>query len=192
MNVAILQESIFLWVANSLPRLPVFNRIRFLFLLLSGFNIKGKCTIWAPISVTPIGNAYKVSLGKGTFINSDVRFGAASDISLGQNVQIGPRVSFETMNHSLECSYSKLRSCISRSIVIEDNVWIGCGAIILQGVTVGEGSVIAAGAVVNKDIPAYTLAGGVPAKSIKSISSVEGQTVATEQIPSVSTAVSHG
>ena len=59
------------------------------------------------------------------------------------------------------------------SILIKRNAWIGAGATILPGVTIGENSIIAAGAVVTKDVPANTIAGGIPAKVIKSISGEE-------------------
>jgi acetyltransferase-like isoleucine patch superfamily enzyme len=58
---------------------------------------------------------------------------------------------------------------ITKQIVIKRNAWIGAGATILPGVTVGENSVVAAGAVVSKDVPANTIVGGIPAKIIKSI-----------------------
>ena len=90
-------------------------------------------------------------------------------ITIGKNVLVGPRVMFETVNHGLIFIPDKGRDTSTRPIVISDEVWIGAGAIILQGVTVGRGSVIAAGAVVNKDVEAWTLVGGVPAKLIRRI-----------------------
>jgi acetyltransferase-like isoleucine patch superfamily enzyme len=82
-------------------------------------------------------------------------------------VLIGPQVKLVTENHPVHPSNRK--SLDLKSIHIGKNVWLGAGAIILPGVTVGENSIVAAGAVVTKDVPSNTIVGGVPAKFIKKI-----------------------
>lgn len=109
-----------------------------------------------------------------SFINTEVRFSAPKDrIIIGKNVLIGARVSFETVSHSICILPEHRRGVLTKPIIIEDEVWIGVGTIIIQGVTVKRGAVIAAGSVVVKDVEAYTVVGGVPAKFIKSITSQE-------------------
>lgn len=88
-------------------------------------------------------------------------------IMLEDDVKIGPRVNLITENHDLDPT--KRRTLISKKIVVKRNVWIGAAATILPGVTIGENSVIAAGAVVTKDVPPNTIVAGVPAKVIKNI-----------------------
>jgi maltose O-acetyltransferase len=90
-------------------------------------------------------------------------------VTIGNDVQIGPRVMFETVSHDLEYVPGRLRKSQTKPIVVEDGVWIGAGAIVTQGVTIGRGAVIAAGAVVTSDVPANTVAGGVPARTIRAI-----------------------
>ena len=88
-------------------------------------------------------------------------------ITIEDDVLIGPKVNLITENHSLNPNDRK--SLICKPIVIKRNAWIGAAATILPGVTIGENSVVAAGAVVSKDVPANTIVGGVPAKFIKTI-----------------------
>ena len=88
-------------------------------------------------------------------------------ITLEDNVLIGPKVNLITTNHPL--NPVERRATISHPIIIKRNAWIGAAATILPGVTIGEYSVVAAGAVVSKDVPPNTIVGGVPAKIIKSI-----------------------
>jgi len=88
-------------------------------------------------------------------------------IIIEDNVLIGPKVNLITTNHPLDPA--ERRATISHPIVIKKNAWIGAAATILPGVTIGENSVVAAGAVVSKDVPPNTIAGGVPAKVIKAI-----------------------
>jgi acetyltransferase-like isoleucine patch superfamily enzyme len=88
-------------------------------------------------------------------------------ITLEDDVLIGPKVNLVTENHPLDPV--DRRSLISKPIVIKRNAWIGAAATILPGVTIGENSVVAAGAVVTKDVPPNTIVGGVPAKVIKTI-----------------------
>ena len=82
-------------------------------------------------------------------------------------MQIGPRVNLITENHPADPAKRKLLDL--KPILIKKNAWIGAGASILPGVTIGENAIVAAGAVVTKDVAANTIAGGVPAKFIKSI-----------------------
>jgi len=167
------REAFFLWMGNLLPRFYVAEPLRPYLFSLAGVNIEEPATvqITAKIEIMPIGAAKRIFVGKGTFINCGTRFAAPWDaeIKIGKNVQIGPRCSFETVNHFLKEDFSWGRE--AKSIIIEDHVWIGSGAIITPGVRIGKGSMIAAGAVVTKNIPANTMVGGVPAKEIKKISS---------------------
>jgi len=163
-----MRELVFLSLANHLPRLKVSDRIRHLLLKCAGMKISGKCTIWEGVTVRPIGGAKNIEIGKGSFINTGVRFGVPMDrVVIGENVQVGPRVMFETASHGLEYVPGKGRGTTSKPIVVEDEVWIGGGSIIAQGVTLGRGSVVAAGAVVVSDVAAHSVVGGVPAKLIR-------------------------
>lgn len=165
------KESFFIWLANSLPR--SYNsaaKFRGRLLAKAGVKIDDSVVVWEGIEIKPIGAASRIEI-RGGFINSGVRFACAPDvtISIGKDVSIGPRCSFETMNHSVTLIDRKRRGQFPKSIVVEDLVWLGAGVIVLPGVRIGKGSVVAAGAVVTKDVPPYTLVGGVPARTIKQI-----------------------
>lgn len=165
-----MREFIFFTIANNLPRFRFLDKFRYIFYRLSGMTIKGRCEVWGPLTIRPIGGVRNVHLGVGVFINSDVRFGVPEEkVIIGDRSQIGPRVMFETVNHGLVYVKGRGRGSHSKKIVIQDEVWIGAGSIITQGVTVGEGAVVAAGSVVTKDVDSYTVVGGVPAKFIKKI-----------------------
>ncbi|SDS84115.1 acyltransferase [Winogradskyella sediminis] len=164
------KEVFFLTIANHFTRLKILDRYRYLLYKYSGMQIQGKSKIFGPLIIRPIGKAVNVQIGKGSFLNTEIRFGCPKDkIIIGENCQIGPRVCFETMNHGLVYYPKKGRTNIIKPIIVEDEVWIGCGATILQGVVIGKGAVIAAGSVVNKNVPPKSLYGGVPAKLIKYI-----------------------
>jgi acetyltransferase-like isoleucine patch superfamily enzyme len=108
-----------------------------------------------------------ITLGKNVFINHDCSFIDMGGITIEDDVLIGPRVNLLTENHSLDPSDRQTLQL--KSILIKRNAWIGAAATILPGVTIGENAVVAAGAVVSKDVPANTVVGGVPAKIIKTI-----------------------
>ena len=165
-----MMELIFLTLANNIPRIKVFDKIRFIVYRMAGLTIKGKCIIWGPLTIRPVGGAKNIEIGKGSFINTEIRFGVPKDkVIIGENVQIGPRVMFETVNHGLRYIPGKGRGGWTKPIIVEDEVWIGGGAIITQGVTIGRGSVVSAGAVVTKDVETNTIVGGVPANFIRKI-----------------------
>ena len=102
-------------------------------------------------------------------VNYGVCFHAREKIIVGENTAISPFVKFITSQNpnALHNKLNKYYEPVKKPIMIGDNVWIGVGAVILPGVTIGEMSVIAAGAVVTRDVPAYTVVGGMPAKVIK-------------------------
>jgi acetyltransferase-like isoleucine patch superfamily enzyme len=89
-------------------------------------------------------------------------------ITIEDDVMIGPRVNLVTENHPLDPANRK--ALIAKPILIRRNAWIGAGVTILPGVTIGENAIVAAGAVVSKDVEDNTIVGGVPAKFIRSIS----------------------
>lgn len=102
-----------------------------------------------------------LTIGSG-YCNYDTKIYCFNNIKIGNNVAISENVIIrDSDNHTIEGSVK------SAPIVIGDNVWIGMGAMILKGVTVGEGSVIAAGAVVTKDVPPNAIVAGVPAREIR-------------------------
>ena len=98
------------------------------------------------------------------FINADCKFQDQGGIYIGDDVFIGHNVVLATLDHEID---PDKRGIILAPIHIEDKVWIGAGAIITKGVTIGDGSIVAAEAVVKKDVPERVIVGGVPAKSSK-------------------------
>jgi len=106
-------------------------------------------------------------IGKNVFINFDCVFLDLGGITIEDNVLIAPKVSLLSEEHPI--SPDERQSLVPGHILIKKNAWIGAGATVLPGVTIGENSVVAAGAVVSQNVLANTIVGGVPAKIIKSI-----------------------
>ena len=109
-----------------------------------------------------------IRVGRKVFINQRCQLNDIGGIEIGDDVMLGPGVNLITSGHPVDPA-ARFDGITAAPIHLENNVWIGAGATILQGVTVGENSVIAAGAVVTHDIPPNTLAAGVPAKLIRKI-----------------------
>jgi len=109
-----------------------------------------------------------ITVGKRVFINEGCCFQDQGGIEIGDDCLIGQQVVIATLNHDL--NPEKRKDMLPKPVKIGNNVWIGAHATILPGVTVGDNAVIAAGAVVNKDVQANTVVAGVPAKIIKNIS----------------------
>ncbi|GAB2554817.1 sugar O-acetyltransferase [Spirosoma areae] len=108
-----------------------------------------------------------IRLGKNVFINHACSFLDIGGITLEDDVQIGPRVNLTSENHPLDPGDRK--TVIPGAIVIKRNAWIGAGATILPGVTVGENAIVAAGAVVSRNVPPNTVVAGIPAKVVKTL-----------------------
>lgn len=110
-----------------------------------------------------------LTIGEGTFINYNLTALDVVSISIGSHCQIGPNVQLLTATHPVAAQPRRDKLESAKSIVVGDNVWLGGGVVVLPGVTIGENSVVGAGAVVTRDIPSNVVVAGVPARVIRSI-----------------------
>ncbi|GAA0053694.1 UNVERIFIED_CONTAM: sugar O-acetyltransferase [Streptococcus canis] len=110
-----------------------------------------------------------ITFGKDCFVNSNCYFMDGAKITLGDNVFVGPSTGFYTANHPLD--YKRRNEGLEKAlpITIGDNVWFGANVNVMPGVTIGSGCVIASGSVVTHDIPANSLAAGVPCQVVREI-----------------------
>ncbi|GAL83346.1 hypothetical protein MYP_572 [Sporocytophaga myxococcoides] len=131
-------------------------------------SLGDKVRIWSNFNPTQIyvHKGAKFIVGSNSRING-VHITVKSEVTIGKNVRIAPYVLIlDSDFHSATDHFSDGKTS---SVTIGDNVWIATKSMILKGVTVGEGAVIAAGSVVTKDVPPYTVVAGVPAKVIKKL-----------------------
>jgi acetyltransferase-like isoleucine patch superfamily enzyme len=147
---------------------------------INGLSQKGlvfgdKVTIGSYAIIRPT-NLYGGEAGVGLKVgnNSSIGpygyIGCSGYIEIGDNVMISPRVSIYSENHNFsETDVPLIEQGVTRSFVkIEDDCWIAANSVILAGVTVGKGSVVAAGSIVTKDVPPYSIVAGNPAQVIRS------------------------
>jgi len=130
----------------------------------------GKYAIIRPSNIYggPIGEG--LTMGDNSNIGPYNYIGCSGKITIGNNVMLAPRVSIYAENHVFDHPELLIRDqgVEKKEVIIEDDCWIAANSIILAGVTIGQGSVVAAGSVVTENVPAYSLVAGVPAKFIKS------------------------
>ena len=138
--------------------------IRELLSQITGTEIDQSVEVFTPLYIN-YGKHTKI--GKNVFINFNCTFLDLGGITIDDNVLLAPNVCLLSEGHPI--SPEERHSLIPRPIHIKKNAWIGAGASILQGVTIGENSIVAAGAVVSKDVPDNSIAGGIPAKVLKSL-----------------------
>lgn len=139
--------------------------VRDLFTRLFGKPVDPSFRVFPPF-YTDFGK--NITVGKNVFINACCHFQDQGGITLGDNCLVGHNVVFATLNHGF--APEERQSMLPAPIVVGRNVWIGSNSTILPGVTIGDNSIIAAGSVVTKDVPANAIVAGVPARFIRSIS----------------------
>ncbi|MFZ4798015.1 MAG: acyltransferase [Bacteroidia bacterium] len=151
----------------------VYDRI-LMYIMISLFDSHGNNNIFFPTK--SLFNYKNISLGDNVYIGPGAMFIATeSKIFIKNKVLFGPNVSIIGGNHSshiigkflFDYKLNDKLSSDDESVTIEEDVWIGSNAIILKGVTISRGAIVAAASVVNKDVPPYAIVGGVPAKIIK-------------------------
>jgi acetyltransferase-like isoleucine patch superfamily enzyme len=139
-------------------------RVRELLAELTGKPVDDSVTVFPPFQADFGKN---ITLGKRVFINSGCRFQDQGGVIIGDDCLIGHNTVLATLNHDLDPA--RRADLIPAPIVIGRNVWIGANATILAGVTIGENSVVAAGSVVTKDVPADTVVVGAPARVVRTL-----------------------
>lgn len=140
------------------------DEIRILLSRITGIEIDKSVSVFTPLYIN-YGKHTKI--GKNVFINFGCTFLDLGGITIEENVLIAPKVNLLSEGHPLPAD--DRHSLVPGHIHIKKNAWIGANATILPGVTIGENAIIAAGAVVSKDVPDNTIVGGIPAKIIKKI-----------------------
>lgn len=124
------------------------------------------CVVEQPFFCT---YGYNITVGDNFFLNVNGKLMDSGKITIGNNVFIAPNVCIITEEHAMDIEQRAAGLEYTHPVVIGDNVWICTGALILPGVTIGDGSVIGAGSVVTKDVPAGCLAAGNPARVIRKL-----------------------
>lgn len=154
-------------MVHLLPRIGRFNLLRASLYRSAGMKVGENVKVAGNLCVR-VDTCKNIYIGKNTFLNTEVRFSSQnSEIHIGEKCLIGSRVSFETGGHTILTNNLGYREDTSSPISVGNSVWLGTGAIILAGVSIGDNAIIAAGAVVNKNVESNTIVGGVPAKVIK-------------------------
>lgn len=138
------------------------NQVRVRLSEIIGSPIDASTTLFPPFYIN-LGRF--TSLGKNVFINHACSFLDIGGITIEDDVLIGPRVNITSESHPLDPA--DRAALVLKPVHIKRNAWIGAGATILPGVTVGENAVVAAGAVVSRDVPPNTVVAGVPAKVVR-------------------------
>lgn len=131
------------------------------------FGLLGDGTVIRPLFACDYG--YNIRLGRNAFMNFNCVFLDCASIEIGDNLQMGPAVQIYTATHPLEADLRRSGLEYARPVSIGHNVWIGGGAIILPGVTIGDRSVIGAGSVVVHDVPTAKVVAGNPARIIRQL-----------------------
>jgi acetyltransferase-like isoleucine patch superfamily enzyme len=154
----------FYFIINYVPN-HIINRIPFYSIRHAYYRnvLKMKIGTGSSIHMNTFINRSKIIIGNNSAINRRCYLDGRGGITMGDNVSISPEVHLITASHNAN---SRNFEYYTKPILIEDYVWIGTRAIILPGVTLGKGCVVATGAVVHKDVEPFTIVGGVPAKTI--------------------------
>ncbi|NHU47589.1 acyltransferase [Rhodococcus sp. A14] len=149
------------------PLIP--SRLRVIIYRLAGIGIHLRS--WtAPAIYFRTSN---ITMGRNSSINHGCVFDNRALVKIGSNVGVGAGVKFITSNHEMEDPRSRAGAGSVHPIEVRDGAWIGSAAVVLGGVTIGQGAVVAAGAIVRRDVPNHELWGGVPARFIRSLPQAE-------------------
>ncbi len=150
--------------------LHVGSRVRPLVLRAAGFRIGRGTVMWGTPIITGSGDIYRrLTVGQECWFNVGVFINLGAEVSIGDRVALGHQVMILTDTHPIGLPERRAGPLFARPVRIGDGAWLGARALILPGVEIGAGAVVAAGAVVTKDVPPNVLVGGVPAKVLRQL-----------------------
>lgn len=162
----LLQQRIFYVLSFLLLDNYTCSRIRILLLRCNGVKIGRRCFVRGGLQFQ---ENFNLVLGDEVFINYGCLFDTSAPIILGSRTQIGFQATFITGGHQIGPHELRAGSHDPKPITVEEGVWIGARALILPGVCIGAGAVVAAGALVSRDVAPDTLVAGVPARVIRTL-----------------------
>jgi maltose O-acetyltransferase len=166
MRVSLLMQG----VANFLPQF-CFNRLRTALWRTVNLKIGAGSLVMGELVLSGSGDwSSLLSVGADTYISGPLRINLGGSVRIGSGVNIGHDCLLLTVDHEIGGPDRRAGWSTCKPIVIEDGAWIASKVVILPGVTVGRGAVVAAGSVVTKNVPANTLVGGIPAKVMRQLS----------------------
>lgn len=147
-----------------------FNRTRTALLKAAGVRIGRRSMLLGAIRLTGIGDPCRfLTIGEDTIITGPIHADLAAPLRIGNHVRIGHDVSFLTINHEIGTPALRSGTSFFAPIEIGDGAWLASRITVLPGVSIGTGSVVAAGAVVARDVPPHTLVAGVPARVVREL-----------------------
>lgn len=148
------------------------KRLRPRVLRLMGLRIgRGTLMLATPTIVGPGDPFQLLTIGRDCSFNLEWMVDLGAPVTIGDSVAFGPRILLLTQTHDATSPFRRSGDLVAHGITIEHGVWVGGASVILPDVTIGAGSIVAAGAVVNRDVAPHTLVGGVPARPIRELDS---------------------
>jgi acetyltransferase-like isoleucine patch superfamily enzyme len=165
----VLSRQLFAHLSRTLPS-SAFSKTRTALFRAAGVRIAEHSFIQGGMRLTGPGNPCKLlTIGEHTLITGGLHIDLGAAVHIGNWVRIGHDVTLLTINHALGASFLRAGTSSFEEIVIEDGAWIASRCTVLPGVTVGRGAIVAAGAVVTRDVPPNTLVAGVPARVLRAL-----------------------
>jgi maltose O-acetyltransferase len=156
-------------ISRGLPHFR-FCRTRTALLRAIGLRIGKGAGILGPLDVTGSGDMTKLlRIGDLTYISGPLHMDLGAEVHIGSGVRLGHDVMLLTFDHDIGPSEYRCGRLVAAPIRIGNGVWIGSRATVLPGVSIGDGAVVAAGALVTRDVPPNTLVAGVPARSLRAL-----------------------
>lgn len=168
------------WLMNGTQRLVpygVAGRLRRLLYRLWGLPVGSGTILYGPLDFGCYGDVFHhLQIGANCLLNGHIWIDTTANVRIGNHVTLGHHVMLVTANHDM--SHPSFRGGTVRPgpITVSDGCWLAARVVVLPGVTIGEGAVVAAGAVVARDVPPHTLVGGVPARTLRQLKAANAGT----------------
>ncbi len=155
---------------NTTPPSQQEKRLAILKKLLGSVDEEGRLVIESPFQCD---FGYNIYIGKNFFSNHNLQIHDHHEVRIGDNTMIGPNCTICTIGHPIHPRLRMEKPRYIAPVTIGSNVWIGANVVILPGVTIGDGAMIAANSMVNKDVPPMVVAGGTPCRVIREITDAD-------------------